>query len=104
MRFCILAVVALGIAAVAAQSAFAAGTCGAQWYPFYGYHRPSYLSERPAVVATAPAPAPARPVLTGYNAAAQEPTTAAQPAPTRQCRSARWYPFYGYNRPSYLDQ
>lgn len=100
-KACILTVLVLGAFAVLSHTFAASSAYGAQWYPFYGYNRPSYLSERCVVQM----PSSTRQVVTANYPPADD--TATVPATgTRQTTGAapRWYPFYGYNRPSYLDQ
>ena len=104
---------------------------GAEWYPFYGYHRPSYLGQpcvvyaQPAVVVTVQPAAPAVSVQSaamqgsaGYyvpaamTMPAQEtvaPVQSVAPQPYQyqyqyQNSGGGWYPFYGNRRPSYLDR
>ena len=96
----VLLVVGLFGAFAATDGNFVSKTYGAQWYPFYGYHRPSYLNE-PCVVSSQPvaseASAPSCPPP-------EKDATPARSVVSRQCSSAQWYPFYGYKRPSYLDR
>lgn len=99
-RKVILSVLAFGMFGVVANVVLAPDAQGAQWYPFYGYHRPSYLGQ-PCVVSTQPA---APQVSTAYYPPAQDTAVPAQAASPRQYSAARWYPFYGYHRPSYLDR
>ncbi len=74
---------------------------GAKWYPFYGYHRPSYLSER----ATATVQSTARPSATvRYCPTSQTEATLSQPATSQSRNSSHWYRFYGNRRPSYMDE
>ena len=49
VRKVVLAVLAFGIFSVTSNGVFAPDAQGAQWYPFYGYHRPSYLGQPYAV-------------------------------------------------------
>ena len=51
VRTLVLAVVTLGVLALAAHDTYA--DCG-QWYPFYGYRQPNYLAQ-PSVVYVQPA-------------------------------------------------
>lgn len=96
-----LALLAFGTFAVLTQALMVSNAQGAQWYPFYGYNRPSYLSER-CVVQT---PLPTRQVVTANYPPAEDTATVPTTSPRRTTGAApRWYPFYGYNRPSYLDQ
>ena len=100
---------------VAAQTGFADNPCGARWYPFYGYRQPAYLVQRP-VATVQPAVAAAQPaVVTAQPNGAQvystgywpSETTVAPPAGSNYSQpatSGRFYPFYGYRRPAYLDQ
>jgi hypothetical protein len=104
---------------------------GAEWYPFYGYHRPSYLGQacvvyaQPAAVVTVEPAAPvasAQPAATQGSTGYYVPAAVTTPAPGSvapvqsvapqpyqyqyQYRNngGGWYPFYGYRRPSYLDR
>ena len=93
--------VALAIAACAMFSmANAPDILGAQWYPFYGYYRPSYLGEPCTVWGEPSAPQ----VSTAYYPPAEDTAVPVQPTSPRQYNSTRWYPFYGNQRPSYLDR
>lgn len=100
VRKVVLAVLALGMFGIAANGFFAPDVQGAQWYPFYGYNRPSYLGQ--------PCPVSAQPsspqVYTANYPPAQDTAVPAQSTSPRQYNSARWYPFYGYQRPGYLDR
>lgn len=101
LKSSMLTVLALGLFAVAAGSALTSDAQGAQWYPFYGYNRPSYLSER----CTVPVQPASAKISTANCPPAQDSASSVQPTNARHCTSgARWYPFYGNNRPSYLDQ
>jgi hypothetical protein len=100
VRKFVLAVLALGMFGVAANWVLAPEAQGAQWYPFYGYHRPSYLGG-PCVVAVQPS---APQVSTAYYPPAQDTAVPAQPTSPRQYNATQWYPFYGNHRPSYLDR
>ena len=115
--------VVLAIAACAMFSmANAPDILGAQWYPFYGYRRPSYLDEQ-RVVTVQPATAQvstahyppaqdsatagqlcASQVSTAYYPPTQDTVVPAQTTGPRQYSGSRWYPFYGNRRPSYLDR
>ncbi len=101
------ALAAFSIFTVAAQTSFADNTSGARWYPFYGYRQPAYLTQRTAVTVH-PAAGAAQPngaqVYTA-NYPPSETATAPLAGNYRQpSASAKWYPFYGYRRPAYLDQ
>lgn len=100
VRRIVLAVLALGMFGVAVDGASVCTVYGAQWYPFYGYHRPSYLDEGRVVSVQPTAPQ----VSTAYYPPAEDTAFPAQSVSPRNCNSARWYPFYGNRRPSYLDQ
>ena len=111
----VAALAACSIFTVGVHTGFADNPCGTRWYPFYGYRQPAYLVERPVVmvqpaaVASQPAavagqPAGAQSYSTGYW---PSETTVAPPAGSyysQPATSGRWYPFYGYRRPAYLDQ
>jgi hypothetical protein len=111
----VTALAAFSIFSVAAQAGFADSPCGARWYPFYGYRQPAYLAPRavatvqPAVVTVQPA------ITTGQANGAQaystgywpSETTVAPPAGSyysQPATSGKFYPFYGYRRPGYLNQ
>jgi hypothetical protein len=98
-RKVILSVLAFGMLGVVANVVLAPDAQGAQWYPFYGYHRPSYLGQ-PCVVMTQPT---VPQVSTAYYPPAQDTVAPVQAASPRQYNTTRWYPFYGYHRPGYLD-
>jgi hypothetical protein len=101
VRRIVIGILALGMFGVAANGVFVRDAYGAQWYPFYGYHRPAYLDEGRVVSVQTAAPQ----VSTAYYPPAQDTTVVpAQPVSPRQYNSTRWYPFYGNRRPSYLDQ
>ena len=115
-----------------ASAVFMPAALGAEWYPFYGYHRPSYLGQpcvvyaQPATVVTvepaapaALAPAATTQGSTGYYVPAAVTTSAPESvAPVQsvalqpyyqyqyqyQNSGGGWYPFYGNRRPSYLDR
>ena len=95
----VLAMVTTGIVGIAVISDGMLGSSasGAQWYPFYGYQRPSYL-DAPCVVSVQPATSQDFPT---YSQSTGVPSRCIG---HQRCRSAPWYPFYGYHRPSYLDQ
>lgn len=99
VRSILLAVVASGVFLAAAGVCFTPDASGDQWYPFYGYHRPSYLDE-PGVVSQEPAEPQ---VSTANYPPAQDTEDQAAPTSSDRACSPRWYPFYGYHRPSYLD-
>jgi hypothetical protein len=101
IRKVILSLLAFGMFGMVANGVLAPDAQGAQWYPFYGYHRPSYLGGQPCVVSTQPATPQ---VSTAYYPPAQNTAAPSQPVSPRGYNATRWYPFYGYNRPSYLDQ
>jgi hypothetical protein len=100
VRKVVFAVLALGMFGVAANGVFVTDAHGAQWYPFYGYHRPSYLDEGRVVAVQPSAPQ----VSTANYPPAEDTAVPVQPTSLRQYSSTRWYPFYGNHRPSYLDQ
>jgi len=110
VRKVMLAVLTLGMLGGAANGVLAPDAYGAQWYPFYGYHRPSYLGE-PCVVSVQTSepqvftPQASTPqVSTAYYPPAQDTAVPAQPTSPRQYNATQWYPFYGNHRPSYLDR
>jgi hypothetical protein len=99
---------------------------GAQWYPFYGYRRPSYLGQPCVVYAQPAAPVAVQPVtpagrpatvqaanetylpagetVPAAESAAPAEVIAPQPYQYQYGNGGGWYPFYGYRRPAYLDQ
>jgi hypothetical protein len=94
-----LLAVGMFVALAAASNAY-----GAQWYPFYGYHRPSYLSE-PSTACVPAQPAAAEKTPENCTPAKTVGMQTSSPAvPCQSTARAQWYPFYGYNRPSYLDR
>ena len=102
------ALAAFSLFSVAAQTGFADNPCGARWYPFYGYRQPAYLVPRSAVTVqpavTTAQPNGAQAYSTGYW---PSETTVAPPAGSyysQPSTSGQFYPFYGYRRPSYLNQ
>ena len=103
----VMALAAFSFFAVTVQTGFADDSCGARWYPFYGYRQPAYLAQRPVVTVqpavVAAQPNGSQPYSTGYWPPA---TTAAPPAASysQPSTGGKWYPFYGYRRPAYLDQ
>jgi hypothetical protein len=100
-RKVVLTVLALGLFGAAANGVLVSDAFGAQWYPFYGYHRPSYLDEGRVVAVQPSAPQES----TAFYPPSQDTAVPTQPTSPRQSNnSTRWYPFYGNHRPSYLDQ
>jgi hypothetical protein len=91
------AIFAMALFITVAVGPFTSAASAAQWYPFYGYHRPSYLDDSRPVCVTPPT------VETHSPPIREVGVQTVSPAPCRS-PSARWYPFYGYNRPSYLDR
>jgi hypothetical protein len=102
----VLGVVASGVFVLAAR--------GDQWYPFYGYNRPSYAGQSGSY-GSCPAQSSPQTYTTNYPPAqdsatpTQPPCAAKAPAPaaraatrTVQCRGVQWYPFYGYGQPGYV--
>ena len=101
IRKVVLAMAVFGIFSVAIMSDGILGYSarGAEWYPFYGYQRPNYL-DAPCVASVQPA----TPQASTCCAPTQSTVVPARCMDHQQCKSARWYPFYGYHRPSYLDR
>jgi hypothetical protein len=120
VRRVILAVAALGMFGAIANGVLCSAAFGAQWYPFYGYRRPSYLGQpyvvsvQPSVVqpsveasvqpSAQPTLQPVGRVSTRDYPPAEDVVVPAQaPSPCRYS-APQWYPFYGNYRPSYLDR
>jgi hypothetical protein len=121
VRKVILGFAALGVFGAIAGGVLCPNAFGAEWYPFYGYRRPSYLGQ-PYVVSVQPAvvqPAVVSPVqpstqltvqpvgqaTTVYYPSAEDVVVPVQTAsPCQYSAPAQWYPFYGNYRPSYLDR
>ena len=102
VRKIIMLLLAIGMfgAFAATDGFFVSKTYGAQWYPFYGYQRPSYL-DAPRVVSSQPvAPEASAPCCPPP----ENDATPVRSVISRRYNSAPWYPFYGYHRPSYLDR
>jgi len=105
VRAFVFAAVAFALVAVAAHDTYAANG----WYPFYGYHQPSYLA-RPCVMAVQPSVTVVQPsapqVSTAYyppapGSAAPAVTVVPQYSSPPQCTTrSGWTPFYGNRRPN----
>ena len=112
IKLFLAAFAACSLFALAAQTGFADGPCGARWYPFYGYHQPAYLAP-PVAVTVQPVIITAQPngaqaYTTGYwpsetTVAPSPGSYYSQPYYSQPATSGRFYPFYGYRRPAYLD-
>lgn len=100
VRKIVMVLLAVGLFGVfaAADGNFLSKTYGAEWYAFYGYQRPSYL-DAPCVVSSQPVVPEAS---TPCCPPSEKDATPARSVVSRQYSSAKWYPFYGNNRPSYL--
>jgi hypothetical protein len=81
------------------------------WLPFYGYRTPNYLAQPyvcPTYQYVVPVQGSGPQVVTSYYPPMEG--TVVAPPPTiqyvspPQCGGSRFYPFYGYRRPAYLDQ
>jgi hypothetical protein len=90
----------LGAFSVLASEGLLPDASGAQWYPFYGYHRPSYLGQPCTMTVEQAQPQ----VSTAYYPPAENATPAVQAVSPQRNGQTQWYPFYGYRRPSYLDR
>jgi hypothetical protein len=104
-RKMMLAMVAFGVFGVSVMSDGMLNSTaqGAQWRPFYGYHQPNYLNGSTTQASTV-CVEPAAPQASTVSGPAAQPTAAVERAGNARCSTARWYPFYGYHRPGYLDQ
>lgn len=94
-RAFVFALVAFGMAGLAANESYAAD--GGRWYPFYGYHQPSYLNQ-PSVVYVQPSAPQAS--TSSYPPAPGTVAPAVQYSQPQCTTGSRWYPFYGYHRPN----
>jgi hypothetical protein len=100
VRKAVLAILAFGMFSVVANGVLVSDAYAARWYPFYGYNRPSYLGQ-PCVASVQPS---APQVSTAYYPPSEDTAVTPQTTSPRQYNGARWYPFYGNRRPSYLDR
>ncbi|MGO8690380.1 MAG: hypothetical protein ACLQLG_12165 [Thermoguttaceae bacterium] len=104
-RSLVLAVVALGVWGLAL------GAEAYAWMPFYGDRTPNYMAQ-PCVYPTyqyvVPVQGTGPQVVTSYYPPAQGavivPQSAVRYISPPQYGCGRFYPFYGYRRPAYLDQ